>query len=218
MCNTELGYSTAGCYDAVELVQQLAARMTDLGRQAAVERLYISARIPPLQVAWDGYERAAGAEVTFPAWLPSFYDKLLAVAEGEARWCAATLPRLHPHLLLRLLAGLFARIDKSFRSRISSSSGSGRQALPMLMQLQEAATSFAAGLQPCLAGAPTSQLQELLLAADGPLRAQMPRYGEMERQQLLSDLRSIPQQDSSSDDLEALAAGLADTSPCSRMC
>ncbi len=46
----------------------------------------------------------------------------------------------------------------------------------MLMQLQEAATSFAAGLQPCLAGAPTSQLQELLLAADGPLRAQMPRY------------------------------------------
>lgn len=32
----------------------------------------------------------------------------------------------------------------------------------------------------------------------------------MERQQLLSDLRSIPQQDSSTDDLEALAAGLAE--------
>ncbi len=31
----------------------------------------------------------------------------------------------------------------------------------------------------------------------------------MERQQLLADLRSIPQQDSSSDDLEALAAGLS---------
>ena len=30
----------------------------------------------------------------------------------------------------------------------------------------------------------------------------------MERQQLLADLRSIPQQDSSTDDLEALAAGL----------
>lgn len=87
-------------------------------------------------MAWDGYERAAGAEVTFPAWLPSFYDKLLAVAEGEARWCAATLPRLHPHLLLRLLAGLFARIDKSFRSRISSSSGSGQPRTPPAHDMQ----------------------------------------------------------------------------------
>ena len=52
----------------------------------------------------------------------------------------------------------------------------GRQALPVLLQLQEAAAGFAAGLQPCLAGSPASQLQELLLAADGPLRAQMPRY------------------------------------------
>ncbi|KAK9846891.1 hypothetical protein WJX84_000821 [Apatococcus fuscideae] len=38
----------------------------------------------------------------------------------------------------------------------------------------------------------------------------MPKYAEMERQQLLSALRSIPQQDSSTDDLEVLAAGLAD--------
>ena len=35
---------------AGELVQQLASRMSDLGRQATVERLYIGARIPPLQV------------------------------------------------------------------------------------------------------------------------------------------------------------------------
>ncbi len=36
---------------AGELVQQLASRMTDLDRQAAVERLYIAARIPPLQAS-----------------------------------------------------------------------------------------------------------------------------------------------------------------------
>ena len=62
------------------------------------------------------------------------------------------------------------------------------------------------GLHHANASSSTIALRHLL----GVLTADGGRYGEMERQQLLSDLRSIPQQDSSSDDLEALAAGLAE--------
>ncbi len=39
---------------------------------------------------------------------------------GQVRWVAATLPEQHPVLELNLLQTLFARIDKSFRIRLSA--------------------------------------------------------------------------------------------------
>jgi hypothetical protein len=43
-----------------------------VGRSDALQRLYCSARLPPLLALWDGY--AAGTP--FATWLPGFYEQV----------------------------------------------------------------------------------------------------------------------------------------------
>ena len=83
-----------------------------------------------MQAAWDGYDRGAQAGGSsppqdFPSWLPDFFEVILAAAASELRWCATVLPELHPQLVLHLLAALFNKIGKSFRSRLMSACAAG---------------------------------------------------------------------------------------------
>ena len=82
-----------------------------------------------VQAAWDGFDRGADPSArptqTLAEWLPGFFEVVVAAADSESHWCAAVLPDQHPRLVLRLLAALFQRISKSFRSRLMSACATG---------------------------------------------------------------------------------------------
>lgn len=84
---------------------------------AAASGLYLCVRV---QALWDEYEGGSLA-----AWLPGFYGAVAAAAAAEARWMAGALPEDHPALLLRLLAALFARLEKPCRARLASALSQG---------------------------------------------------------------------------------------------
>lgn len=46
--------------------------------------------------------------------------QVLLCVEGEARWCQAVLPDLHPRLLLAMLGALFEKIRKPFARRLAA--------------------------------------------------------------------------------------------------
>ena len=82
-----------------------------------------------MQAAWDGFDRgvdpSARPTQTLAEWLPGFFEVVVAAADSESHWCAAVLPDQHPRLVLRLLAALFQRISKSFKSRLMSACATG---------------------------------------------------------------------------------------------
>ena len=82
-----------------------------------------------VQAAWDGFDRGADPSArptqTLAEWLPGFFEVVVAAADSESHWCAAVLPDQHPRLVLRLLAALFQRISKSFKSRLMSACATG---------------------------------------------------------------------------------------------
>jgi len=75
------------------------------------------------QALWDEYEDGPLA-----AWLPGFYARVAAAAAAEARWAAGALPDEHPALPLRLLAALFAGLDRPCRARLASALAPGAPA------------------------------------------------------------------------------------------
>eukprot|EP00884_Botryococcus_braunii_P002840 jgi/Botrbrau1/12557/Bobra.0169s0093.1 len=173
-----------------ERVQNLTAMLTAIGRTTTVERLYNTARLPPLQAFWDGFDPQKDR---FEAWLPSFYDHVLNGAEAESRWCASVLPEQHPRLVLHLLITLFARIDKDSRARISAAlDRGGGVALEVLIQMQEAAEGFSHTLERSLAGVPIEELTEIAASVYAPFEFYVSRYGELEAKRVASDLASIP--------------------------
>ena len=97
---------------------------------SAVHRQASSQRVVP-QAAWDGFDRGArdpaapGPQQDFASWLPDFFYVLLAATNSELRCSAAVLPDLHPNLVLHLLATLFTKITKSFKSRLMSACAQG---------------------------------------------------------------------------------------------
>ena len=82
-----------------------------------------------VQAAWDGFDRGADPSArptqTLAEWLPGFFEVVVAAADSESHWCAAVLPDQHPRLVLRLLAALFQRISKGFKSRLMSACATG---------------------------------------------------------------------------------------------
>ena len=74
-----------------------------------------------MQGLWDAFEGRG-----FAAWLPTFYAGVSSATVREARWCSDALPDLHPGLVLALLDAFFARIDKSFRTRLASALVQGK--------------------------------------------------------------------------------------------
>lgn len=112
-----------------------------------------------LQAAWDGFDRGGqhpagpAPPQDFPSWLPDFFEVILAAANSELRWCASVLPDLHPRLVLHLLAALFTKISKSFRSRLMSACAQGMQDLTSDI-LWVRGTTLTQGLRPSSGAAP----------------------------------------------------------------
>ena len=77
-----------------------------------------------LQQLWEGYDPST-SQVEFASWLPTFFDDLLGSVRVEAKWAASHLPEQFPQAVLQLVATLFSRIDKSFRSRTDAALDSG---------------------------------------------------------------------------------------------
>lgn len=72
-----------------------------------------------VQGAWDAFapDPLIGG---FSSWLPTWYEEVVSSTEAESHWVATTLPDQHPALVLHLLTGLFAKVDKAFRIRLSA--------------------------------------------------------------------------------------------------
>ncbi|KAK9829565.1 hypothetical protein WJX72_006519 [[Myrmecia] bisecta] len=201
-------------------VQQLSGMLLGIQRYGSLEKLYISARLAPLQALWDGFERSATAAASpsgnFATWLGTFYDEVLSATEAEAHWCASVLPDQHPQLVLRLLSSLFQKIDKAFRSRLASACGKvggGSAVLGLLLGMQESAVEFATSLHKSLSGVPLPDLQPVFAAVYSPYESQIRRYGELEGQRMHSDMASIRVPADADDDLETLIAAMSASVP-----
>ncbi|KAL3131897.1 hypothetical protein ABBQ38_007602 [Trebouxia sp. C0009 RCD-2024] len=201
-----------------ERVQQLSAMLLGIQCYDTVEKLYITARMAPLQAAWDGFDRgglgptAPAPQQEFPSWLPDFLEVILAATNSELRWCAAVLPDLHPHLVLHLLRALFAKISKSFRSRLMSACAQGMQqsgqVLSVLVNLKDTAEGFAQELHHNLAGVEASELHHIASALYSPFESQISRYRELQQPQVGSHMAAIPIPDAQTDEAEAVVSAL----------
>jgi hypothetical protein len=196
---------------AREMVDVLAAA----GREGALQRVYVAARLQPLLTAWE-----EGSTAGLAALLPAFYDAVLSCVEAEARWCADALPEHHPALLLALLGELHARVSKAYASRlaaavappgaassaaVAAAAGASAAAaaaaapraaaLPALIPLHASAASFGRALARLLAGAPPAALRPVLEAATRPFEPYRAAYGEAERRHLGADLSKLDLRD-----------------------
>lgn len=206
-----------------ERVQQLSAMLMGIQCYDTVEKLYITARMAPLQAAWAGFDRA-GRDPTapappqdFPSWLPDFFEVILAATNSELRWCASVLPDLHPDLVLHLLSALFDKISRSFRSRLMSACAQGMQqsdqVLSVLVSLKASAENFTAELQQNLAGVDTSELQQIAAVVYAPFESQISRYGELQQPQLNSQMGTIQIPDAQSQEVDAVMTSLQQSVP-----
>lgn len=201
-----------------ERVQQLSTMLLGIQCYNSIEKLYITARMAPLQAAWDGFDRggrdptAPTPQQDFPSWLPDFFEVILAATNSELRWCASVLPDLHPLLVLHLLAALFARISKSFRSRIMSACAQGMQqsgqVLSVLVNLKDTAEGFTQELQQNLAGVDAAELQHIASAVYNPFESQISRYGELQQPQVSSHMAAIQFPDAQAEDADAVVLSL----------
>jgi hypothetical protein len=194
-----------------EMVDVLCAA----GREGALQRVYVAARLQPLLTAWE-----EGSSAGLAALLPAFYDAVLGCVEAEARWCADALPEHHPALLLALLSELHARTSKTYASRLASAvappgaasaaavaAAAGASAaaaaaaaprsaaLPALIPLHASAASFGRALARLLAGAPPASLRPVLEAATRPFEPYRASYGDAERRHLGADLSKLDLRD-----------------------
>jgi len=104
-----------------DMVRQLVSILMAIDRRAVVEKQFITARMAPLLKFWEGFDKQGSNPQGFSQWLPRFYDEVLLSVEGEARWCQAVLPDLHPGLVLAMLDALFSRVKGGFDRRLKAS-------------------------------------------------------------------------------------------------
>jgi hypothetical protein len=55
-----------------------------VGREEALRRTYVAARVAPLLAAWDRFDGAAEGSLPLAQWLPAFYDN--ALVELQVGW------------------------------------------------------------------------------------------------------------------------------------
>lgn len=197
-----------------ERVQQLSGMLLGIQCYGTVEKLYNTARMAPLQAAWDGFDRGGqhpgglAPPQDFPSWLPDFFEVILAATNSELRWCASVLPDLHPQLVLHLLLALFNKISKSFRSRLMSACAQGMQhsgqVLSVLVSLKDTAESFTRELQQNLAGVDAAELQQIAAAVYVPFESQVSRYGELQQPQMSSQMNAIQVPDAQQDEIDTV--------------
>lgn len=174
-------------------VAQLGAMMHSVGRGAAVQKLFLTARAQPLQTQWDSYSPSIRGG--FPAWLPTFYKAVTSAAEDEARWLGPVLPKDATELVGALVIAVFNKIEKSFRMRLNNAFESVRDQaggpLSVFAQLHALSVASVRSIASALKEAEPQLLQKVAISAYQPFEAILSRYGDMESRQLAAEIGSI---------------------------
>lgn len=197
---------------------ELAELLGSAGREEAVERAFVGARLPSLLLQWEGHLQ--GEEATAPPPLAQAlqlcYDELVAAAQQEVRWVGASLPARSPALPLALLAELAQRTAKPLQQRITeecgapaSQGGAPRSTaaggpssatppptpLPTLLALHAPLAACTTALARLFQGAPPRALRGVLEALLRPLDPWLCAYGDAERRGLTASLARLDLRD-----------------------
>lgn len=134
----------------------------------------------------------------------------------DIRWCAEALPAHSPRLLLKLLAELSAKTQKSFSTRLTAAvalttratvgaSAGPAASLPALIALHNTTVAYGKSLCRLLEAATPEERRAVLEAAFAGFESFKRGYGDLERRQLGSDISRIERTLKEEGSLEAVA-------------
>jgi len=199
------------------LVHQLVGILVAIDRYSTVERLYVAARLAPLHSHWDTFDRQASEPVSFVQWLPRFFDEVLLCVEGEARWCQAVLPDLHPQLLLAMLRALFSKTRKGFTRRlevaVQPQKAIEATSLAEVMGAQGATAHFARSLLSTLSGLTGGEASSIVEGFMLPFQTYLQSYGQLEAAVLANEVASLGLDSATEEELDNVVSFLSNTVP-----
>ncbi|KAI3508182.1 hypothetical protein L1887_23186 [Cichorium endivia] len=224
----------------VNVAQDLREILIRIGRYKSLESHYTKVHLKPIRKLWEDYElkqqrTKTGSErsqvesissandhqssptISFPNWLPSFYDELLLYLEQEWKWSTLAFPEDYKTLVPKLLIEAMVAVGASFVSRINLATGdvvpetralakgvldilSGdlpkgvkvqTKHLDTLIDLHSMTGSFARNIQHLFGESDLNVLRDTLKAIYLPYESYKQRYGQMERVTLSAEIASI---------------------------
>ncbi|PWA56098.1 Conserved oligomeric Golgi complex subunit 7 [Artemisia annua] len=225
----------------VNVAQDLREILIRIGRYKSLESHYTKVHLKPIRQLWEDYElkqqrTKTGSErnqieslssahdyqsspptVSFPSWLPSFYDELLLYLEQEWKWSMLAFPEDYKNLVPKLLVEAMVAVGASFVSRINLATGdvvpetkalakgvldilSGdmpkgvkvqTKHLDALIDLHNMTGSFARNVQHLFGESDLNVLRDTLKAIYLPYESYKQRYGQMERVTLSAEISAI---------------------------
>ncbi|KAI3756909.1 hypothetical protein L6452_04441 [Arctium lappa] len=225
----------------VNVAQDLREILIRIGRYKSLESHYTKVHLKPIRQLWEDYElkqqrTKTGSErnpvesissahdyqsslptITFPSWLPSFYDELLLYLEQEWKWSMLAFPEDYRTLVPNLLIEAMVAVGASFVSRINIATGdvvpetkalakgvldilSGdmpkgvkvqTKHLDALIDLHNMTGSFARNVQHLFGESDLNVLRDTLKAIYLPYESYKQRYGQMERVTLSAEIAGI---------------------------
>ncbi|KAL8253293.1 hypothetical protein R6Q59_036986 [Mikania micrantha] len=225
----------------VNIAQDLREILIRIGRYKSLENHYTKVHLKFIRKLWEDFElkqqrTKTGSErnqvenlssshdyqsnlstVTFPSWLPSFYDELLLYLEQEWKWSMLAFPDDYKTLVPKLLIEAMVAVGASFVSRINLATGdvvpetkalakgvldilSGdmpkgvkvqTKHLDALIDLHNMTGSFARNVQHLFGESDLNVLRDTLKAIYLPYESFKQRYGQMERVTLSAEISAI---------------------------
>ncbi|XP_023753269.1 conserved oligomeric Golgi complex subunit 7 [Lactuca sativa] len=223
-----------------KVAQEMREILIRIGRYKSLESHYTKVHLKPIRQLWEDYEMKqqhtktrternqvesistshdyqSPPTVSFPSWLPSFYDKLLLYLEEEWKWSMRAFPEDYKTLVPKLLIEAMVAVGASFVSRINLATGdvvpetralakgvldilSGdmpkgvkiqTKHLDTLIDLHNMTGSFARNIQHLFGESDLNVLRDTLKAIYLPYESYKQRYGQMERVTLSSEIAGI---------------------------
>ncbi|XP_051138387.1 conserved oligomeric Golgi complex subunit 7 [Andrographis paniculata] len=215
----------------VNVAQEMREILIRIGRYKSLESYYTKVHIKSIKKLWDDFDlkqqynkianekheaeknsssfesQSNPPELSFPRWLPSFYDELLLYLEQEWKWCILAFPEDYKTLVPKLLVETMLSIGSSFVSRLNLATGdvipetkalakgildilSGdlpkgvqiqAKHLEALMEIHSVTGSFARNIQHLFSDSDLHVLLDTLKAVYLPYETFKQRYGQMER-------------------------------------
>ncbi|GJT15619.1 conserved oligomeric Golgi complex subunit 7 [Tanacetum coccineum] len=225
----------------VNVAQDLREILIRIGRYKSLESHYTKVHLKPIRQLWEDYElkqqrtktggernqveslssahdyQSSPPTVSFPSWLPSFYDELLLYLEQEWKWSMLAFPEDYKNLVPKLLIEAMVAVGASFVSRINLATGdvvpetkalakgvldilSGdmpkgvkvqTKHLDALIDLHNMTGSFARNVQHLFGESDLNVLRDTLKAIYLPYESYKQRYGQMERVTLSAEISAI---------------------------
>nr|XP_043617151.1 conserved oligomeric Golgi complex subunit 7 [Erigeron canadensis] len=225
----------------VNVAQDLREILIRIGRYKSLENHYTKVHLKPIRKLWEDYElkqqrtktgiernqvesilsshdyQSSSPTVSFPSWLPSFYDALSLYLEQEWKWSMLAFPEDYKTLVPKLLIEAMVAVGASFVSRINLATGdvvpetralakgvldilSGdmpkgvkvqTKHLDALIDLHSMTGSFARDVQHLFGESDLNVLRDTLKAIYLPYESYKQRYGQMERVTLSAEISAI---------------------------